>query len=78
MKQSNNIKTNLLDVFLVSNSIKTCSKKVNIESKYLLIFTITSIFFTMFHIKTVNADDLSSPSFEVKMGTINITGRSKT
>jgi len=46
-----------------------------------MIYLITSIFlvflFTTFDFSTVHADDLKSPTFEIMMSTINITGGNK-
>ncbi|HAI22454.1 TPA: hypothetical protein DCP77_01095 [Candidatus Collierbacteria bacterium] len=44
---------------------------------YLITLIFLSIFFTTTEISLVYADDLKSPTFEIQMGTINITGGAK-
>ena len=55
--------------------------KLQLDSKKMMIYLITSIFlvflFTTFDFSTVHADDLKSPTFEIMMSTINITGGNK-
>ncbi len=75
-------------VLTTSNHIMGCSDnrikvdkqspKIPFSSNFrLILFIITTIIFTFcFHTPAL-ADNLTSPAFEIKMGTINITGGSK-
>lgn len=64
----------------ISNNITRCVKNASdtvIKSRFLPIsLTICLIFFTTLS-QLVYADTLTSPTFEIKMGTVNITGGSK-
>ena len=65
----------------ILTGIKVASKKplYTPNIKYLVfLYLILTIVFTTFFSKPVFADNLFSPSFEIKMGTINITGGKKT
>lgn len=48
-----------------------------IKNRYLILFVISAFIFTLANPRPVMADNLKSPTFEIQMSTINITGGEK-
>lgn len=64
----------LADSKIMFSNLKLDQKKTLI---YLITSIILSILFTTISVSTTKADDLKSPTFEIQMSTINITGGNK-
>lgn len=77
MKPSNSVKSYLAkanNTVIFANYTQIRPKKINFKP---LIITITTLISLSLASSQLFADNLSSPTFEIKMGTINITGGSK-
>lgn len=62
----------------LAHTVRNRTKSTCVTSLGLILFYILLVLFTPFFLGTARADTLTSPAFEIDMGTINITGGQKT